>query len=107
MSTWSPADIPDQSGRTVVATGASSGIGFHAACELAGRGARVVLAVRDTAKGHPGYAHTNLVRTGSRAMDLGGAVLNRVVAQSAEAGSWPTLCAATMDLPAGFDHVGG
>lgn len=251
MSTWRPAEIPDQSGRTVVVTGANSGIGFHAARELAQHGARVVLAVRDTGKGqeaarripgttevraldladlgsvrafaagwdepldllvnnagimapplqrtaqgfesqlgtnhlghfaltglllghlleaarprvvtvssaahrmgrmrwddlqwergyqrwpaygqaklanllfafelqrradaagsdlmsmaaHPGYAHTNLVRTGNRVMDLVGGVLNRVVAQSAEAGAWPTLHAATMELP-GAAYVG-
>ncbi|MGQ7297723.1 oxidoreductase [Quadrisphaera sp. KR29] len=48
---WSAAQIPDQSGRTVVITGASSGLGVETARELAARGARVVLAVRDTAKG--------------------------------------------------------
>ena len=44
-------DIPSQSDRTIVITGANSGIGLVAARELAGAGARVVLAVRDTAKG--------------------------------------------------------
>ena len=51
MSTWSEAEIPDQSGRTVVVTGANSGIGFHAARGLAGAGADVVLAVRDSERG--------------------------------------------------------
>jgi len=51
MSGWSPAQIPDQTGRMVVVTGANSGIGFHAARELAQHGASVILAVRDTAKG--------------------------------------------------------
>ena len=45
------ADLPDLSGRTVVVTGASSGIGAVSASELARAGANVVLAVRDTAKG--------------------------------------------------------
>ncbi|MFC1434541.1 oxidoreductase [Streptacidiphilus sp. N1-3] len=43
--------LPDLSGRTVVVTGASSGLGAVTARELAGAGARVVLAVRDPAKG--------------------------------------------------------
>ena len=51
MATWTPASIPDQSGRTAVVTGASSGIGAVAAEVLAGKGARVLLAVRDQAKG--------------------------------------------------------
>src|SRR5690606_15606439 len=44
-------DIPDQHGRTVVVTGATSGIGFVTARLLAHAGARTVLAVRDTARG--------------------------------------------------------
>ena len=38
-------------GRSVVVTGANSGIGFHAARVLAERGADVVLAVRDITRG--------------------------------------------------------
>lgn len=48
---WGAADIPGQSGRVALVTGANSGIGFVAARELARAGAEVVLAVRDTAKG--------------------------------------------------------
>lgn len=51
MAKWTAAEIPDQIGRVVVVTGANSGIGFVAARELAGSGARVVMAVRDTARG--------------------------------------------------------
>jgi hypothetical protein len=48
---WTAADIPSQAGKTIVVTGANSGIGFEAALQLAGKGARVVLACRDQAKG--------------------------------------------------------
>jgi NAD(P)-dependent dehydrogenase (short-subunit alcohol dehydrogenase family) len=51
MTTWTTQDIPDMTGRSVIVTGANSGIGRAAAQALAGRGARVVLAVRDVDKG--------------------------------------------------------
>src|ERR1700730_17788285 len=50
-TSWSTANIPDLNGRSVIVTGANSGIGRGAARALAGAGARVVLAVRDVDKG--------------------------------------------------------
>src|SRR6516225_1886337 len=50
-SRWTPTDLPDLSGRTIVVTGASSGLGLETARTLAGAGAHVVLAVRDPVKG--------------------------------------------------------
>lgn len=47
---WSSAEMPDQTGRTVVVTGCTSGVGKYAALELARHGARVVLAARNQAK---------------------------------------------------------
>ncbi len=51
MAPWTSADIPDQTGRTAVITGANTGLGYETARALAGRGARVVLAVRNLDKG--------------------------------------------------------
>ena len=48
---WGPDDIGDLTGRTVLITGANSGIGYEAAVELAAHGALVVLGCRDQVKG--------------------------------------------------------
>ncbi len=48
---WTPEQMADHSGRTVVVTGANSGIGLEVARAFAARGARVVLAVRNLEAG--------------------------------------------------------
>jgi NAD(P)-dependent dehydrogenase (short-subunit alcohol dehydrogenase family) len=48
---WTVAQIPDQSGRTAVVTGANSGLGLITARELARSGARVVMGCRNEEKG--------------------------------------------------------
>ena len=51
MSEWTAADLPSFSGRTVIVTGANSGLGLVTARELARVGAKTILAVRNTTKG--------------------------------------------------------
>src|SRR5436309_3215502 len=47
---WTAEQMPSQAGRTVLITGANSGIGYEAALELARRGAEVILPARTQAK---------------------------------------------------------
>jgi NAD(P)-dependent dehydrogenase (short-subunit alcohol dehydrogenase family) len=56
MSQWTAADLPSFSGRTVIVTGANSGLGLVTARELARVGAKTILAVRNTTKGEQAAA---------------------------------------------------
>ncbi len=51
MTNWTAADLPSFAGRTVIITGANSGLGAVTARELARRQAKIVMAVRTTSKG--------------------------------------------------------
>jgi len=69
MTAFTTAQIPDMSGRTVIVTGANSGIGEAAAAALAGAGARTVLAVRDLHRGRQAAARIS-GETDVRELDL-------------------------------------
>ncbi|MFC0877771.1 oxidoreductase [Saccharicrinis sp. FJH2] len=49
---WTTQDIPDQKRKMVIVTGSTSGLGKEAARVLAGKGAKIIMAVRNTEKGN-------------------------------------------------------
>ncbi len=62
---WTSEDIPDQTGRTVLVTGANSGLGLRSAEALAGKGARVLMACRNPAKAATALEQVAAVATGA------------------------------------------
>ncbi len=72
---WTARDIPDQTGRVAVVTGANGGLGLEVTRALAGKGAHVVMASRDRPKAE--RAHEDIVAgfpaasLEIRALDLG------------------------------------
>ena len=66
-SKWTAGEIPAQTGRTVLVTGANSGIGYQAALELARHGAHVLLGVRNRDKGQAALARLKQEAPGASA----------------------------------------
>ncbi len=64
MAHWTADDIPDQSGRTALVTGANSGLGLETATALAAHGARVLMACRNQAKGAEALSHVRTTASG-------------------------------------------
>jgi NAD(P)-dependent dehydrogenase (short-subunit alcohol dehydrogenase family) len=62
---WTVQQIPSQTGKTALVTGANSGIGYQEALELARHGAHMLLAYRNATKGQacPGTRATLLCYT--------------------------------------------
>lgn len=91
---WTASDVPDQSGRVAVITGANSGIGYEAALVLAGRGARVVLAVRDLTKGRQAADRIRQAHSGAQVevqeLDLTSLASVRAAAEALRA-AYPTI----------------
>src|SRR6266550_2210602 len=80
---WTAAELPRLDGRTFLVMGANSGIGLVAARELGHAGARVVLAVRDLAKGEHAAATIRGERE-VRQLDLADLASIRTFAQAWE-----------------------
>lgn len=70
MSRWTEQDIPDQSGRTVLVTGANSGLGLRSAQVLAGKGARVLMACRSPQRGEAALRSVTAVAAGGGSAEL-------------------------------------
>jgi hypothetical protein len=69
MTDWTAADLPSFAGRTVIITGANSGLGAITARELARNGATIIMAVRNTNKGEAA-AREIIGQVEVRALDL-------------------------------------
>jgi NAD(P)-dependent dehydrogenase (short-subunit alcohol dehydrogenase family) len=62
---FTAADVPDQSGRCIIVTGANTGIGFEAAKALAAKSARVLLACRSKDKAEAAKARIRQASPGA------------------------------------------
>ncbi|MUM17004.1 SDR family NAD(P)-dependent oxidoreductase [Mycobacterium sp. CBMA271] len=94
MSEWNTTDIPDQTGRVAVITGANTGLGLETAKALAGRGAHVVLAVRNAEKGKA--AADEIVATHAN---------SDVVLQSLDLSSLESVRRASDELKSRYDRI--
>jgi NAD(P)-dependent dehydrogenase (short-subunit alcohol dehydrogenase family) len=63
---WQASDIPSLADKRVLITGANSGIGYHAALKLARKGAHIIFACRDQARGEAALARMEADSPGLR-----------------------------------------
>jgi NAD(P)-dependent dehydrogenase (short-subunit alcohol dehydrogenase family) len=94
MAKWTTADIPDQTGRVAVITGANTGLGYETTLALAEHGAHVVLAVRNLDKGKDAAAR---ITAASPHAD--------VVLQELDLTSLDSVRAAARQLRSDHDHI--
>ncbi|MEW2514811.1 oxidoreductase [Streptomyces sp. NPDC046870] len=80
---WTVGQLPPQNGRTVIITGANSGIGLETARAFAQAGAHVIMAVRDVARARPTAAQLP-GSTELRPLDLADLASVRAFAASVE-----------------------
>jgi NAD(P)-dependent dehydrogenase (short-subunit alcohol dehydrogenase family) len=87
---WTADQIPDQSGRTAIVTGANSGLGLITARELARKGAHLVLACRNIEKGEAALGEIQAAAPEAKlelaALDLGSQASVRAFAEKFLAG---------------------
>jgi NAD(P)-dependent dehydrogenase (short-subunit alcohol dehydrogenase family) len=94
MAKWTSADIPDQTGRVAIITGANTGLGYETALALAEHGAHVVLAVRNLDKGKDAAARITAKSPNAE-----------VTLQELDLTSLDSICAAAEQLRADHDSI--
>lgn len=95
---WEPSDVPDLTGRTVVVTGANSGLGLAATLRFARSGATVVMACRTAGKGETARARVVAA--------VGGDAADRVRVRSLDLADLSSVEAFADALVDETDHVG-
>ncbi len=94
MTKWTTTNIPDQSGRTAIITGANTGLGFETATALAGHGAHVVLAVRNLGKGKEAASRITAAQPSAD-----------VTLQELDLGSLESVRSAAAELRSTYDRI--
>jgi NAD(P)-dependent dehydrogenase (short-subunit alcohol dehydrogenase family) len=91
---WTTKDIPDLHGKVAVITGANGGLGLASAKALAGRGARVAMAVRNEAKAADAHAEIMAAHPGA-ALEI----------VKLDLGSLASVAAAAEQIAAAHDRI--
>jgi NAD(P)-dependent dehydrogenase (short-subunit alcohol dehydrogenase family) len=93
VATWTTSNIPDQSGKLAVVTGATGGLGLETAHGLAGAGTEVILAGRNPTKGRDAEALIRDRHSGAKArfelLDLASLTSIKAFADRMQAASRP------------------